>query len=96
MTKTVLIFLCLVFVVTNSFSQTKYKYEYKFSLPTEIQIIQKDSVYAKQSLPEIYIIHSKQQLMNEEIDSIKECVKKNANEPNKCSNKKIFYITIEI
>src|SRR5256885_1888596 len=98
MTRNDFFFVCFVFIfsIGNCYSQTRYKYQYKFSLSTKIRVVEKDSTYTKQGLPDIYIIHSKQKMQQTNIDKIKNCVDKNREKPNNCGSKGLFYITLEI
>ncbi len=92
----ILIFSCLFFINSYCFSQTKYKYEYKFSLPTQSHVILKDTSYWKDSLPEIYVIKSTSELSEKKIQEIKACVEQNRKAYNKCGIKNVVFISVEI
>ena len=96
MSKSIFIFACLVCMNLYCFSQSRYKYEYKFSLPTQTYFIGKDTAYWKPGLDEIYLIKSTKELSKKKIEEIKGCVGQNRKEPNKCGSKNSISISIEI
>lgn len=85
------VLLIAFFLSFKCFSQSHYKFSYKFSLSAK----QVDSSN-KIALPSIFIIHSKRKMNAKKIDAVKKCIEENQNNPNNCNKKNLFYVTIEI